>query len=138
MIYSSYNTLLVAGDGTAAVVLVEHGVQKAKELQVIGQLSWLHMCAVMRLQSLFLLCVVAGTCCTGTMRRRFCRSCGKVRVFVAECLTDAIVGMRLIVFVIFALLFSLHRRCPVLAWRGFAAASAGLSLRRRSYGRRSR
>ena len=38
--------LLGAGDGTAAVVLVEHGVQKAKELQVIGQLSWLHMCAL--------------------------------------------------------------------------------------------
>jgi hypothetical protein len=33
----------VTGDGTAAVVLVEHGVQKAKELQVIGQFSWLHM-----------------------------------------------------------------------------------------------
>ena len=34
---------LIAGDGSAAIVLVEHGVQKAKELQVIGQFSWLHM-----------------------------------------------------------------------------------------------
>jgi hypothetical protein len=33
----------IAGDGSAAIVLVEHGVQKAKELQVIGQFSWLHM-----------------------------------------------------------------------------------------------
>lgn len=42
----------MTGDGTAAVVLVEHGVQKAKELQVIGQLSWLHMYAnELRLES---------------------------------------------------------------------------------------
>ena len=37
---------IIAGDGAAAVVLVEHGVQKAKELQVIAQLPWLHMCVV--------------------------------------------------------------------------------------------
>jgi hypothetical protein len=39
---------------------------------------------------------------------------------------------------IFALLFSLRRRCPVVAWRWFVAASTGFSLRCRSHGRRSR
>jgi hypothetical protein len=81
--------LLGAGDGTAAVVLVEHGVQKAKELQVIGQLSWLHMCAVICFaKPLFviyliyiLLYFVAGTCCTDMTRPRFCRLFGKVRYF---------------------------------------------------------
>lgn len=29
--------------GTAAVVIVERGVQKAKEIQVIGQFPWLHL-----------------------------------------------------------------------------------------------
>jgi hypothetical protein len=41
-------------------------------------------------------------------------------------------------FFIFALVYSLHRRCPVVARRWFVAASAGFSLRCRSHGRRSR
>jgi hypothetical protein len=61
---------ITAGDGAAAVVLVEHGVQKAKELQVIAQLPWLHMCVNSPHSCSGLgLRARAGTCCTGTMKQ---------------------------------------------------------------------